>query len=125
MFVNVVEPLGGNMDVYMSTAMHDHVVGRMEADSDLQAGGATGVCRCAQSPRFRDRRDRNEPEPNERAGPCGGIIAGPVSRRRPALCGAVPRKVCAVFPTGSSRRGCHRMAALFLLLLGVREHEPK
>jgi multiple sugar transport system ATP-binding protein len=43
MFVNVVEPLGGNMDVYMSTAMHDHVVGRMEADSDLQAGGARQV----------------------------------------------------------------------------------
>jgi len=41
--VNVVEPLGGNMDVYMSTATHDHVVGRMEADSDLQAGGARQV----------------------------------------------------------------------------------
>jgi multiple sugar transport system ATP-binding protein len=41
--VNVVEPLGGNMDVYMSTATHDHVVGRMEADSDLQAGSARQV----------------------------------------------------------------------------------
>jgi multiple sugar transport system ATP-binding protein len=41
--VNVVEPLGGNMDVYMSTATHDHVVGRMEADSDLQAGGTRQV----------------------------------------------------------------------------------
>jgi multiple sugar transport system ATP-binding protein len=41
--VNVVEPLGGNMDVYMSTATHDHVVGRMEADSDLQAGCAREV----------------------------------------------------------------------------------
>jgi multiple sugar transport system ATP-binding protein len=35
--LNVVEPLGNDMDVYMSTALHDHVVGRIEADQG--AGG--------------------------------------------------------------------------------------
>ena len=29
--LNVVEPLGNDMDVYMATALHDHVVGRVEA----------------------------------------------------------------------------------------------
>ncbi len=33
--VNVIEPLGNDMDVYMSTNLHDHVVGRVEAQSDL------------------------------------------------------------------------------------------
>jgi multiple sugar transport system ATP-binding protein len=28
---NVVEPLGNDMDIYMATALHDHVVGRVEA----------------------------------------------------------------------------------------------
>jgi multiple sugar transport system ATP-binding protein len=32
--LNVVEPLGNDMDVYMSTALHDHVVGRIEADQE-------------------------------------------------------------------------------------------
>jgi len=36
--LNVVEPLGNDMDVYMDTALHDHVVGRIEARSGLQAG---------------------------------------------------------------------------------------
>jgi multiple sugar transport system ATP-binding protein len=36
--LNVVEPLGNDMDVYMDTALHDHVVGRVEARSGLQAG---------------------------------------------------------------------------------------
>ncbi|CAN5501188.1 ABC transporter ATP-binding protein [soil metagenome] len=31
--VSVTEPLGNDMDVYMSTALHDHVVGRVEAQS--------------------------------------------------------------------------------------------
>jgi multiple sugar transport system ATP-binding protein len=29
--LNVIEPLGKDMDVYMSTALHDHVVGRLDA----------------------------------------------------------------------------------------------
>ncbi len=34
--LNVVEPLGNDMDVYMSTKLHDHVVGRVEATQGLQ-----------------------------------------------------------------------------------------
>jgi multiple sugar transport system ATP-binding protein len=34
--LNVIEPLGNDMDVYMDTALHDHVVGRVEARSGLQ-----------------------------------------------------------------------------------------
>ena len=41
--MNVVEPLGNDMDVYMNTALHDHVVGRMEAEGDLPLGGTTAV----------------------------------------------------------------------------------
>ncbi len=31
--LNVIEPLGNNMDVYMNTALHEHVVGRLEAQA--------------------------------------------------------------------------------------------
>jgi multiple sugar transport system ATP-binding protein len=41
--VNVIEPLGSSMDVYMSTALHEHVVGRMEAQVGVQAGGEATV----------------------------------------------------------------------------------
>ena len=41
--LNVVEPLGNDMDVYMSTAMHDHVVGRIEAEGGLEMGKAATV----------------------------------------------------------------------------------
>ncbi|MDB5304918.1 MAG: Maltose/maltodextrin transport ATP-binding protein MalK [Phycisphaerales bacterium] len=34
--VNVIEPLGNDMDVYASTSLHDHVVARVEAHADLQ-----------------------------------------------------------------------------------------
>ena len=34
--INVIEPLGNEMDVYMNTALADHVVGRVEAQSGLQ-----------------------------------------------------------------------------------------
>ncbi len=37
--VSVTEPLGNDMDVYMSTTLHDHVVGRVEA----QVGGQSSV----------------------------------------------------------------------------------
>jgi multiple sugar transport system ATP-binding protein len=37
--VSVTEPLGNDMDVYMSTPLHDHVVGRVEA----QPAGAGGL----------------------------------------------------------------------------------
>ena len=33
--LNVVEPLGNSMDVYMTTKLHDHVVGRVEATQGL------------------------------------------------------------------------------------------
>jgi multiple sugar transport system ATP-binding protein len=36
--LNVIEPLGSNMDVYMSTVLHEHVVGRLEAQAGLQMG---------------------------------------------------------------------------------------
>jgi ABC-type sugar transport system ATPase subunit len=36
--LNVIEPLGNDMDVYMSTALHDHVVGRLEAQMGVVAG---------------------------------------------------------------------------------------
>ncbi|HEV8607101.1 MAG TPA: sn-glycerol-3-phosphate ABC transporter ATP-binding protein UgpC [Tepidisphaeraceae bacterium] len=36
MHLNVIEPLGNDMDVYMHTALHDHVVGRVEAQAGLQ-----------------------------------------------------------------------------------------
>jgi multiple sugar transport system ATP-binding protein len=36
MKVNVVEPLGNDMDVYMNTNLNDHVVARVEAESGLQ-----------------------------------------------------------------------------------------
>jgi len=41
--LNVVEPLGNDMDVYMSTALHDHVVGRIEAEPGLVMGSAATV----------------------------------------------------------------------------------
>ncbi len=34
--LNVIEPLGNDMDVYMNTTHHEHVVGRVEAQSGLQ-----------------------------------------------------------------------------------------
>jgi hypothetical protein len=34
--VNVIEPLGNDMDVYASTSLHDHVVARVEAHAGLQ-----------------------------------------------------------------------------------------
>jgi multiple sugar transport system ATP-binding protein len=33
--LNVIEPLGNDMDVYMQTSLHDHVVGRVEAQTGL------------------------------------------------------------------------------------------
>jgi multiple sugar transport system ATP-binding protein len=41
--VNFIEPLGSNMDVYMSTALHPHVVGRLEAQAGVQAGSEASV----------------------------------------------------------------------------------
>ena len=35
---NVVEPLGNDMDVYMSTSLHDHVVGRVPARQGVEMG---------------------------------------------------------------------------------------
>jgi ABC-type sugar transport system ATPase subunit len=36
--LNVVEPLGNDMDLYMSTNLNDHVVGRVEAQTGLVIG---------------------------------------------------------------------------------------
>jgi ABC-type sugar transport system ATPase subunit len=36
MKLNVIEPLGNDMDIYMETNLHDHVVGRVEASSGLR-----------------------------------------------------------------------------------------
>ena len=37
--VSVTEPLGNDMDVYMSTPLHDHIVGRVEAPASGSSGG--------------------------------------------------------------------------------------
>jgi hypothetical protein len=36
MTVTVIEPLGNDMDVYLKTPLHDHVVGRVEAENGLR-----------------------------------------------------------------------------------------
>jgi multiple sugar transport system ATP-binding protein len=41
--LNVVEPLGSDMDLYMSTALHDHVVGRVPARPGLDVTKRVGV----------------------------------------------------------------------------------
>ncbi len=41
--INVVEPLGDKMDVYLATAQHDHFVARIEAHRGLQADAALTV----------------------------------------------------------------------------------
>jgi multiple sugar transport system ATP-binding protein len=43
MTINVIEPLGGDMDVYLATALHESVVARMKADAALSAGARTTV----------------------------------------------------------------------------------
>jgi len=41
--VNVIEPLGGDMDLYLSTTLQETVVGRMKAEGGLAAGSALTV----------------------------------------------------------------------------------
>ncbi|HEV2293039.1 MAG TPA: sn-glycerol-3-phosphate ABC transporter ATP-binding protein UgpC [Tepidisphaeraceae bacterium] len=41
--LNVVEPLGNSMDVYMNTQLHDHVVGRVEATQGLAMDSSATV----------------------------------------------------------------------------------
>jgi multiple sugar transport system ATP-binding protein len=41
--INVIEPLGNDMDIYMHTALHDRVVGRVEAQSGFQIGAKINV----------------------------------------------------------------------------------
>ena len=43
MTLNVIEPLGNDMDLYMATRLNDHVVGRVEAESGLAIGQETTV----------------------------------------------------------------------------------
>ena len=40
--VNVVEPLGNDMDAYIDTPLHQHKICRVEADPSLK-GGATAT----------------------------------------------------------------------------------
>jgi multiple sugar transport system ATP-binding protein len=41
--LNVIEPLGNDMDIYMDTALHKHVVGRVEATAGLEMNTAATV----------------------------------------------------------------------------------
>ena len=41
--LNVIEPLGNDMDCYMASRLNDHVVGRVEATSGLVIGQETTV----------------------------------------------------------------------------------
>ena len=41
--LNVVEPLGNDMDVYMNTKLHDHIVGRVEATQGLTMDSSATV----------------------------------------------------------------------------------
>lgn len=41
--LNVIEPLGNDMDLYMETPLHDHVVARVEAHGGLQVGSQVPV----------------------------------------------------------------------------------
>jgi len=41
--LNVIEPLGNDMDLYLETALHDHVVARVEAHAGLQVGSQVPV----------------------------------------------------------------------------------
>lgn len=41
--LNVTEPLGNDMDVYMETALHEHVVGRVKAQAGLSVGSQVNV----------------------------------------------------------------------------------
>jgi multiple sugar transport system ATP-binding protein len=43
MTLNVIEPLGNDMDIYLATRLNDHVVGRVEAVSGLEIGRETTV----------------------------------------------------------------------------------
>jgi multiple sugar transport system ATP-binding protein len=65
MRVNVVEPLGNDMDVYMSTRLNDHVIARVEAQS--AAGVALAGCAGtdAQATVFVDPRKVHVFEPGE------------------------------------------------------------
>jgi len=42
--LNVVEPLGNDMDIYLNTPLHDHVVARVEATAGLEMNTAATVC---------------------------------------------------------------------------------
>jgi multiple sugar transport system ATP-binding protein len=41
--LNVIEPLGNDMDVYMSTSLHQNLVGRVEAQGGLEIDAQTTV----------------------------------------------------------------------------------
>ena len=41
--MHVIEPLGNDMDVYMSSNLHEHIVGRVEAEPGLKMNSAATV----------------------------------------------------------------------------------
>jgi multiple sugar transport system ATP-binding protein len=63
--VNVVEPLGNDMDVYMSTNLNDHVVARVEADPAQGGAPAGGLRTDARATFYVDLRKVHVFEPGE------------------------------------------------------------
>ena len=63
MKLNVVEPLGNDMDVYMQTNLNDHVVARVEATPE--AAGSLGVGSEARVTMFVDLRKIHFFEPGD------------------------------------------------------------
>lgn len=63
--VNVVEPLGNDMDVYMSTNLNDHVVARVEAESAQGGALGNGLRADAQATLYVDLRKVHFFEPGE------------------------------------------------------------
>ena len=65
MKLNVIEPLGNDMDVYMETQLNDRVVARIEATADLADGWSLGFVRDSQVAMYADLRKIHFFEPGE------------------------------------------------------------
>jgi multiple sugar transport system ATP-binding protein len=63
--VNVVEPLGNDMDIYMSTNLNDHVVARVESESAQEGSLGGGFRADAQATLYVDLRKVHFFEPGE------------------------------------------------------------
>jgi ABC-type sugar transport system ATPase subunit len=72
--LNVIEPLGNDMDLYLSTPYHGHIVSRVEAYAGLSAGGQAEVYVDLRKVHFfRTRSDWDEPLQAVRASPCSRV----------------------------------------------------